>query len=302
MYCAVGIYRHFDGRECIIQGTKEMDLRRDSAQVESLMERYHDGLAKWKAGGERGYEPRDPTAQIREMRLHLVSHAESKARLRAIRALGIRTSYTVAELAKPFVVSRLMFTGHSHNPELRRMFAEMQARAMIAGSRALYGTEPTVHLPPALSAPPPRRALEEDDDLPELSAPHSERTVTVPPPATQAATTPATAPVAPQAGAQAPRQPVTPAPERAPGEFSGLVIPGGRSKGTPIETANVEDLRYWADRFRKTLADGTGKPQFRAKDEAQLAAFEAEIARIEGGPGGPAADDGAGSSSDDIPF
>lgn len=130
-YCAwqaVGTYRRFDGTECQVIGNKEMDLRPGSPQVIALEER-----AKKKN--------RSADQQVREMRMHIVGHAETKARLRAIRSLGIRSSYEPAELRKPFVVARLMWTGQSDDPELRRAFALKQADAMLGGVKALYGGE-----------------------------------------------------------------------------------------------------------------------------------------------------------------
>lgn len=54
-----------------------MDLRDGSPQIEALYARAQGGR-------------KDPTNQIREMRLHIMAHAESKARLRAIRSIGVR--------------------------------------------------------------------------------------------------------------------------------------------------------------------------------------------------------------------
>lgn len=156
VYYAVGTYRHFDGTEVQITGTKEMDLRVGSPQLEALEER-----ARLKG--------KSADAQIREMRLHILAHAESKAKLRATRSIGIRSSYTRDELARPFVVAKLMFTGQSDDPEIRRMFASKRADAMLGGGRALYGVAPVPAFPAAasqfVSAPPlPALGSRYDDD------------------------------------------------------------------------------------------------------------------------------------------
>ena len=132
MYTAVGYVRNFDGTPREIFGTKEMDLREGSAQVEALVERAQGQKAD-------GTDRKDPKKQIREMRLHLLSHAETKAKLRAIRSLGIKSGYTEEELRKPFAVARVMWTGRTDDPELRRMFAEKTADAMLGGITSLYG-------------------------------------------------------------------------------------------------------------------------------------------------------------------
>ncbi len=189
---AIGRVRHFDGTEIVLSATKEMDLRDGSAQVQALRDRYERALEKWRAQGSRAatgygalkYEPKDPTAQISEMRLHILAHAESKAKLRAIRSLGLRASYDKDELDKPFAVARLMFTGRSTDPELKREFARMQAQAMLGASAALYGA-PAPALPaPRHHAPPPVGSQQWDDEPTPLPrpAPAAQLTQRVPPP------------------------------------------------------------------------------------------------------------------------
>jgi hypothetical protein len=89
---------------------------------------------------------------------------------------------------------------------------------------------------------------------------------------------------------------------------SGFTIPGGRSKGRPLEEADDTDLTYWGGRLEQELTDGTGKPQFRERNEALACAIRAEQGRRAGGDA-----DGGGSSGDfeaagrarddsDIPF
>lgn len=158
-YCAfqaVGYVRSFDGTRRTITGTKEMDLRDGSPQCEALAGRKRDGSG-------------DASKQIREMRLHILGHAESKAKLRAIRSLGLQTSYKPEELTKPFAVARLMFTGRTNDPELRREFARLNADAMIGGTRALYGA-PALPAPTAAPARP-AGALDEDDFAPSYYEP-----------------------------------------------------------------------------------------------------------------------------------
>lgn len=178
VYHAVGTYRQFDGSTVQIMGTKEMDLRDGSAQVEALVERYQQKLDRWERD-RKGYPPKDPrSGQIREMRLHILAHAETKARLRAIRAMGIKSSYSLQELKKPFVVARLMWTGHSEDPELRKLAFQMRAMQMTGAGLAMFGggmpaMQAAAALPsaapvgpalPAPAAPPPvGGGLDEDD-------------------------------------------------------------------------------------------------------------------------------------------
>ena len=269
-YRAVGSVEQFDGTELQIVGDKEMDLRSRSAQVETLWERYHAAKAQWDSGrSRRKYPPKEPTGQIREMRLHLLSHAQTKAQLRAIRSLGVKTGYSSEELAKPFVIARLMFTGRSSDPALQRELSMMVAARHLGGRRALYGGSPDQ--PYALS--PPRRVHQ-------------------PPPVAQAA---------PAAVAEHPPPPVSsdsnivdeppdsdpapaaPAPQQQSSAGpSGLTIPFGDSRGTPIEDADDKDLEWCVKAIATKLASGESPPRFRAGDEALVAGMRAELDRRRG--------------------
>ena len=243
---AVGTYRAFDGQIQTIHAEKEFDLRDGSAQLVGKSDR-----------------------QIAEMRAHAQSHAETKAQLRAIRSLGIKTGYTEDELRKPFVSARIMFTGRSTDPEMQREFSLMTANAFLGGQRALYGrpsnaplTDPTPA--PARLAPPPvgTTVADDDDDFPESYR--------------EAAGEPA----APARNTQA--QAAEPARQAA---RSGHVLPGGNSKGTPIEEASDRDLEYWSNRIAGDLAEG--KSRNPTRDAPLQKAMAAEFAKRQGaGPEG----------------
>lgn len=210
MYCrwrAVGTVRHFDGTLTTIIGEKEMDLRPGSPVVEGLESRAES-------------KGRDASRQIRELRMHIQSHAETKAQLRAIRSLGIKTSYEARELQSPFVVAKLMFTGHTDDPELRRDFARMIGASFHAGTAALYGH--------GAAAPPPAA-------LPQPAAP------SLPPLGTQAA---------PPVGT------VDAEIEDAPAPALDVRIHGGDEDGRPIGEATTEALSAYADRLDSAIQAG----------------------------------------------
>jgi hypothetical protein len=150
-YChfrAVGHVRNLDGSVRTLTGEVEIDARQGSPQIDEI---------KQKAA--RRDQPNDGGAsQILELRKFLLRHAESKAKNRAIASMGLKRSYTKAELAKPFAVCRLMWTGQTDDPELKRVFAEKTADAMIGGMASLYGRPapqpaPAAHALPAPPAP-----------------------------------------------------------------------------------------------------------------------------------------------------
>lgn len=130
---AVGFYRDFDGTVREIHGEKTMDLREDSATVVGIRRRQKD-------------EPGKADREITQLRMFIGEHAETKAKNRALRGgLALQTSYTKAELGKPFVVAKLMFTGRvsdADDPtgEIRRIHADNIGKAMLGGATALFGT------------------------------------------------------------------------------------------------------------------------------------------------------------------
>jgi hypothetical protein len=70
-------------------------------------------------------------------------------------------------------------------------------------------------------------------------------------------------------------------PARPPGGPAGLptVLPNyGRSKGMPIAGASVQDLEFYANGARRTLADPS-KSRFHEKERLLLAAIDTELAR-----------------------
>lgn len=256
---AVGHYRNFDGQIQTIAASKEMDLRRGSPQVEALEDRARS-------------KNKSADLQIREMRLHIMAHAESKAQLRALRSIGIKTAYDSEELKKPFLAAKVAFTGETNSPELRRLFAEKIADSFLDGRRNLYGAPgaaPTSSAP-RLAAPPPVGSIAADvDDYPDSGEWHTDE------PAAQA---PA------ETRREEPRQEARedrseePRTER---QASGYVIPGGKNKGAPIEQADDRDLQYWAGAFEKDLE--TGNARNPVKDRERLNAFRAELASRNGG-------------------
>lgn len=162
-YRAVGRYRAFDGQWMEIMGEKEMDMREGSATLESITQ---------KAAAAR--KPRDPAKQIMEVRMHILAHAETKARLRAIRSIGLRSAYGKQELEKPFVMARVMFTGKSDDPEMQKELTRATAASFLDGASALYGEpaaapalpahEMEVHTPPPVDETKPSTYADEEPE------------------------------------------------------------------------------------------------------------------------------------------
>lgn len=254
-YHWVGHVQNFDGTWRAIQGEKEMDLRDGSPQILAIIDRVAAANRKYGRNSS-------PDGQIRDMRLFIQAHAETKARLRALRSVGIKTSYTPEELRRPFAVARLVATGRCEDPELTREFSRMQFAAGIDARRAIFGGTPAPALraapaPQALHAPPPVGSVGADPD--DFVAHH---------PDLVQAQGEAVPPSDPQQ--EAPSNPRNDAPPA-------WTIPGGKSKGTPLEKASDQDLGYWHNRVHTEIEEGTARYPDRA--EAFRAALAAEMDR-----------------------
>lgn len=298
-YRAVGHVRNFDGTSRSIAAEKEIDTREGSPFVLATIEKSANKAKTEAAKSGKTISDAEAMAigrqasqnQIRELRLHILSHAETKARLRAVRSLGVRTSYTEAELKKPFVVASLAFTGRTQDPALRREFALNMQKAMFGANTALYGSEArleTHHHNTPRHAPPPvaSRAEPLDDDFDDdaIDVDPEPRRDAPPAPRQQAAAPAQGAPSQPVQG-QAP----------APVSYSGLTVPGGQEKGLPIEEASDKTLDYWANRIADSLDNGNSK--YPDKDQKWLTAAQAEMARRNGGVNA-----GNGQGDEEVPF
>ena len=78
----------------------------------------------------------------------------------------------------------------------------------------------------------------------------------------------------------------------APPPGDGMLLPNyGRSKGQPVVGASLQDLEFYANGSRRSLADPS-KSRWHDKERQLLAAIEAEIARQRGeDPPPPSGDD-----------
>lgn len=243
-YCrwrAVGRYKSFDGQTQTLLAEKELDLREGSPNA-------------------NGLKPN----QLQQMRTHIQAHCETKAQLRALRSLGIKTSYTAEELQKPFVTARVIFTGKTEDPELRREFAKQIARSFTESSQALYLPAEGTPMQDALPLlPPPRVGSVRDDDSGEFDTETGQRFTTPSGPANPAPASFGTREPAPANSAPAEKKP------------SGHVIPGGNNKGQPIEKAADRDLEYWSNRIGNDLEQGNSRDE--ARDRPLHAAMVAEL-------------------------
>ncbi len=242
--------------------TRIIDLREGSQYLANLR-------AKAKDRGA-------PDKQVNEILGMLGAHAETKARLRADRALlGVRT-YTQEELRKPFVVPALVFTGHSNDPEIRRMFAAMTAQAFLTGQTAMFGAGASQALPMMMGAPqqPPMMmgGMAPMPMLPQGNGGFA-------PGVDDDYYDPTTGEVGSGGGGQAPQQapaaPPQPVRKADPGR---VYMPGKKGQAPLVKDAADKDLAYWGDRLEKNLPDS----QYPDSDREKLAAIRVEQSRRRG--------------------
>ena len=163
-YYAEGTIDTADGSYQLVTGSTEIDLRDGSPQIGGWTPELWAEAKKQGRSSVNGWSE----ARVRQARARGLALAETKAKNRAIRSIGLQQTYTVKELDKPFIVFRAQFQPDMSDPEVRRMVTE---RA-LHGRRALY---PQPHDPtaiPRLMAPIPPAGTIDADVVPEgLEAP-----------------------------------------------------------------------------------------------------------------------------------
>jgi hypothetical protein len=146
--------RDYDGNIRQSRGTKQCDFRDDSP-------------ALLKGNGQR----RSPS-QIAEMRTHIGSLAETKARFRALRPLLVlKQKYRVADVARPWVVPVLVVRPDPSNPMDRAWIlnsGQVAARALYGATDDGEVTREVKDVTPSHSNPPPESTESKpDSDIPE---------------------------------------------------------------------------------------------------------------------------------------
>lgn len=147
-FTVVGAYTAMDGTiQTLPPGSVEVDLRDGSDQIGGWTQEEWEKLVESNKGKPKtaqkwtlnGWSDK----RVRQARRFGLQLAETKARLRAIRSLGIKQKFTVEELRKPFVVPRVSFQPDMNNP----VVAEIVTRQKLAGVSALFSQQQA--LPPA---------------------------------------------------------------------------------------------------------------------------------------------------------
>ncbi len=245
-----------DGTVRRVAMRKVMDLREGSGQLKAMRD-----AAKAKG--------KDAEGEVRGQRLRIAEHADSKAALRAIRAILSVRSYTPDELKKPFAIFKLQFTGRTNDPHLREIFAVGLMQASLGAMGMLYGTAPAAlpgapmlgggAAPPMLgvgSAGAPMfdagDGVPDEDDIPAGGAPSA-------------------------AGGASGAGPAAGEPTRArAGDSRRVRLPG--KSGKMIADAEEKDLLYWEKRVRGDFLGGKWEgDQYAERNMMQLLTMREEL-------------------------
>lgn len=121
---AAGRVRNFDGTFRDIQAHAEIDVRDGSPLAAAIVAKF----------GQRG------RVELARRRQFILSHADTAARLRGIRQLGLRDNYLPIELEKKaFFTARCAFTGKSDNEATQQVFDQHVAGTFLPATVAVFG-------------------------------------------------------------------------------------------------------------------------------------------------------------------
>jgi hypothetical protein len=119
---AGGRIQEFHGAWRPIQAHAEVDITNNSPLVRKITARF----------GQRS------RLEIERRRQFITSLADTAARLRAVRQLGVRDWYLGSDLEKPFFCARVIFHGQSASPETKAIFDRAVAEAFVPAAKALF--------------------------------------------------------------------------------------------------------------------------------------------------------------------
>lgn len=263
-YQAVGRWSSLDGTDLEFKATKELDLRQGSPLAKSLSEK-----------------------QLLEQRIHIQSHAETKAKLRAIRdGLAIRTSYEPDAFQLPWCVVKLAFTGHSEDPQIRLANAMAIQQKMLGGVATMYRGPMHGAVPVLPGGPAPAEA-------PMMQAHHPQVPPKLPPP--PVGNTRVEYDSSPDFDVEMPAvkpqerkgfDPAAVAKSMPPADEKPFNFGKCKGKLPSDPSVTVADLEWYIGACERTLEDPE-KVNFHAKEQANLATYRAVLATKLGGKTAP---------------
>jgi hypothetical protein len=182
-YTVEGVYRTFDGSVQKVRGTAAVDFRDGSEQIGGWTPAGWEKVKHIDRANIGGWSEK----RVKQARQKVLERAETMAQNRAIRDIGLRQVFTVADLAKPFICFRMSFVPDMNDPEIKRLVTLNN----LQGLAAMWPQAAPQHALPA--APQPMDDAGDHDDH-EAAPP-----MATPAPATSTTNTPPVSTPAPQA-------------------------------------------------------------------------------------------------------
>lgn len=180
-YCAfraIGGIRKADGTPVWLKAEYDLDFEVVADEIEeqyekkaSDYERYPDKNPWWgkmSPADQKAYIAKCVRRDVLQKRKHKAKLCESGAKTRVVRELlGLKSSYTKEELAKPFVMVRIVFSPNMDDPEVKKRLLDASVQAMLG----VYGLPPeqqqVIDIPPDDVADVP----DNDPEMPEPTEP-----------------------------------------------------------------------------------------------------------------------------------
>jgi hypothetical protein len=324
-YCSrteTGWLRLPDGQLIEKSGTSQIDLTPGGDLCTEIIELKKEKFLAAALGRKRKQQGRDveltlpeqqkviadaeaaAAREIRRKAIKIEELTQSGARCRAIRSLGVNSTYSLAELEKPFVVVKPVLTGRSSNPMIAARMADRIADSFLESRSAAYGRQRAEPLP----VPHHERALSgqthvgylgsghEDDAIeaeyvePDYVAEY-ERSQSQTQPQTQTPSQSGPTEPSQSESSTAPaeeRQAKTaaaPADDRAPfmrdaaeEEGSDFLVPFGKYKGESIRNCPEDGLSWLVDALQHSI-ENPDKAKYVESNRAQKSIVMAEIER-----------------------
>lgn len=160
-------YRALDGRTLTSIGSRSVDLRPGGADYIGFVDDAARRLSKANRPHDYAAAEAEAEKQISVARKFITSLAESKAKNRAIRSMGLPSGMSAADIGKPFLVLSLVQNLDPSRPDEREVLLAQAAGATDALFGARREERQARNVTPA-SAPPP---------LPEAPPQEAERVV-----------------------------------------------------------------------------------------------------------------------------
>jgi len=150
-FTAVGVYKKPDGSIETIMGTKEIDLTAEEEEMRIAAEEKAMNGNLWinKQKMEYGTPECDRAIdfQVRKAintkRKFKMALAESGAKNRAVRSMGLKSKYLLQDLQKPFIVPRVNFDPSAlmNDPQAKKMLLDNA----MSSAKQLYGDTPKIY-------------------------------------------------------------------------------------------------------------------------------------------------------------